>query len=111
MKDIKTINKLHNIIEDYNKNSLSSAELIDELNMLREMVKENDQDPLVVKAIRLTYEYIEMNGEFNIQFLEERNEEDIDDFIYLLNLLEHAENEYNREELREVCNVLKEMLV
>lgn len=107
MNDKKTIEKLNHIREDYKTGKINTKDLIEELKILREMVKDLDPDPLVVKVLRLTYEYLTENDVFNIQFLEENSDDDISDFEYLLELLLHAENEYNREELRELSDVLK----
>lgn len=103
----ETKKKLSDIQAAVKAGKLDNAALIAELKELREKVKDIDPDPLVVKVLRLTYEYMEANGEFNIQFLEE-GDNSMTDFEYLLGLIEHASNEYNREELRELATVLKE---
>ncbi len=89
---------------------VSTPKLVDALKELRELVKEQDPDPLVVKVLRLTYEYLEQNGVFNISFLEDPDASNISNLEYLLELIDHADNEYNREELRELSNVLKEQV-
>lgn len=104
----ETQNKLAEIRKKAAK--IDTAELIGHLKELRELVKEKDPDPLVVKTLRLTYEYLEMNGVFNISFLEDPDASNISNLEYLLELIEHADNEYNREELRELSDVLKEQV-
>lgn len=100
------------MMADIRKNAakLDTPKLIEALQELRELVKEKDPDPLVVKVLRLTYEYLEQNGAFNISFLEDPDASNISNLEYLLELIDHADNEYNREELRELSNVLKEQV-
>lgn len=93
-----------------NAGKLDTPKLVEELKELRELVKDQDPDPLVVKVLRLTYEYLEQNGVFNISFLEDPDASNISNLEYLLELIDHADNEYNREELRELSNVLKEQV-
>lgn len=110
MKEKVTIKKMNAIKEAVKKNSLDNEQLIAELQELRELVKDQDPDPLVVKSLRLTYEYLEMNGKFNIQFLDEEDDLGMSDFEYLLELIGNAENESNREELREYVTAIKPLL-
>lgn len=77
------------------------------------------KEPLITRVVRLTAEYIEENGTFNLNLLAEEDEdgnepEDIDleeddsynqiieNFIYLLDLCAHPENEYNKQELSRI---------
>lgn len=77
------------------------------------------KEPLVTRVVRLTAEYIDENGTFNLNLLAEEDEEgeeveDIDlesddsfneikeNFIYLLDLCAHPENEYNKQELTRI---------
>lgn len=110
MKEKVTIKKMQAIKEAIGKNSLDNDQLIAELQALRELVKEHDPDPLVVKSLRLTYEYLEMNGKFNIQFLDEEDDLGMTDLQYLMELIGNAENESNREELREYVTAIKPLL-
>lgn len=110
MNDKSTIDKMTAIREAVSKDNWDVAKIIAELKALRELVKENDPDPLVVKSLRLTYEYLEANGTFNIQFLDEEDDLGMNDFEYLLELIAHAENEGNREELREYVETIKPLL-
>ncbi len=110
MKEQITIKKMKAIKEAVHNNKWDNNQTIAELKELRELVKEQDPDPLVVKSLRLTYEYLEMNGKFNIQFLDDEEDLGMNDFEYLLELIGNAENESNREELREYVEAIKPLL-
>ena len=73
--------KLSAIIKMVDKNGVTAPELISELKALRTIAL-TEKDPLVVKVLRLTYEYLSDNESFNVegQFEEdeEGNEEDED---------------------------------
>ncbi len=75
-----------------------------------------EADPLVVKVLRLTYEYLEEREAYDVQAQfeedEEENEypieiEDLDNLLYLLNLLKNAEHKINREEIKDYRTALK----
>jgi hypothetical protein len=89
--------------------------LIDELKELREMAL-LEQDPLVVKSLRLTYEFLQENECFDVEAQYEEDEEgneypiEIDDkenLLYFLNLLKNAEHKINREEIKDYRSALK----
>lgn len=111
----KLIDKLLKAIE---KNGVNEK-LIDDLKKLREWALK-EEDPLVTKVIRLSYEYIEENECFDISVAKDEDEEgeefylepgtDEENFSYLLNLLKNNENEYNREEIKDYRTQLKEAL-
>jgi hypothetical protein len=80
---------------------------------------QKEQDPLVTKVLRLTYEYLQENESFDIQAQydedEEGNEypieiEDNENLLYLLNLLKNADHKLNREEIKDYRTALKEEL-
>jgi len=75
-----------------------------------------EQDPLVTKVLRLTYEFIGENGAFDVQAQYDEDEEgneypiEIDDkenLLYLLNLLKNADHKINREEIKDFRTALK----
>lgn len=111
----KMIDKLLKAIE---KNGVNDK-LIDDLKELREWALK-EEDPLVTKVIRLSYEYIDENECFDISVAKDEDEEgnefylepgsDEENFSYLLNLLKKNENEYNREEIKDYRTQLKEAL-
>ena len=86
-----------------------------DLKALREMAL-LEQDPLVVKLLRLTYEFLTENECFDVQAQYDEDEEgneypiEIDDkenLLYLLNLLKNADHKINREEMKDYRTALK----
>ena len=58
--------KLNSILEKVEKNGVSATGLIEDLKDLRE-IAQKEQDPLVTKVLRLTYEYLQENSAFDVQ--------------------------------------------
>jgi hypothetical protein len=100
------------------KNGIVKNEVVDKLLALRPHFIEHNQ-PLVTRVIRMTAEYIEHFGHFNLNLLAEEDEdgeveEEIDmegddsftemkdNFLYLLDLFAHPDNQVNKEELTRV---------
>lgn len=118
MKIAAANKKLDEIIDKVEKTGLKTPKLIDELKELREFaIKE--QDPLVTKVLRLSYEFIGENESFNVQAQFEEDEEgneypieieDKENLLYFLNLLKNAEHKINREELKDYRTALKQEL-
>lgn len=115
MKTLRANQKLEQIIANVEKKGLSAPKLIDDLKELREMAL-LEQDPLVVKVLRLTYEFIEENECFDVEAQYEEDEEgneypiEIDDqenLLYFLNLLKNSEHKINREEIKDYRSALK----
>jgi len=137
MQSTTGLKKLESIIEDVNKNGIVAENLIKQLNELRDIAKV-EQDPLVVKTLRLVYTYIEDEGYFDLNLLAEEEIDEIEEeeivdeneeveeeeevfietvedfeerrenFIYFLNLVKDAQNEYNRVELKKIRTFLWE---
>jgi len=107
MKDKNALKLIEVMKRDFNENGFEAEHIIENLKQLREYSKE-ENDPMLTKVLRLTYEYIEINGTFNIAFLEDATSADISNFEYFLDLVAHSENQYNREELQELGDFLKE---
>ena len=110
--------KLDAIIAKVEKEGILAAGLIDELKELREFALK-EQDPLVTKVIRLSYEYLTENESFDVQAQYEEDEEgneypieieDNENLLYLLNLLKNADHKINREEIKDYRTALKEEL-
>lgn len=110
--------KLDAIIEKVEKEGILAAGLVDELKELREFALK-EQDPLVTKVLRLTYEYLTEREAFDVQAQYEEDEdeqeypieiEDKDNLLYLLNLLKNADHKINREEIKDYRTALKEEL-
>ena len=110
--------KLDVIIEKVEKEGVLASGLIEDLKDLREYSLK-EQDPLVTKVLRLTYEYLTENKGFDVQAQYEEDEEGSeypieieanDNLLYLLNLLKNAEHKINREEIKDYSTSLKEEL-
>lgn len=86
--------------EDYDRD-----ELVEKLKELRELARK-EEDPAIVKILRLCYEYIESNEDFDIGYMAEEGIEDMTDMEYLLELLLHSDREANRKEIREIRDLL-----
>jgi hypothetical protein len=107
--------KLDEIISKVEKKGLEATKLIDDLKELRELALK-EQDPLVTKVLRLSYEFIGENGSFDVQAQFDEDEDgneypiEIDDkenLLYLLNLLKNADHKINREEIKDFRTALK----
>ncbi len=115
MKTALANEKLDAIIKNVEKKGVEAPKLIDDLKALRELALK-EQDPLVVKVLRLTYEFLEENQCFDVEAQFEEDEEgneypiEIDDkenLLYLLNLLKNADHKINREEIKDYRSSLK----
>lgn len=115
MKTLRANQKLEQIIANVEKKGLEAPRLIEDLKELREMAL-LEQDPLVVKVLRLTFEFIQENECFDVEAQYEEDEEgneypiEIDDnenLLYFLNLLKNADHKINREEIKDYRAALK----
>ena len=118
MKILAANNILDDIIKRVEKDGVKAAKLIESLKELRALALK-EQDPLVTKVLRLSYEFLEENKAFNVQAQyeedEEENEypieiEDNENLLYLLNLLKNADHKINREEIKDYRTALKQEL-
>jgi len=107
--------KLDAIIANVEKSGVTASNLVEDLKALREMAL-LEQDPLVVKLLRLTHEFLTENESFDVQAQydedEEGNEypmeiEEKENLLYLLNLLKNADHKINREEMKDYRTALK----
>ena len=107
--------KLEKIIKKVEKDGLKAKNIVDDLKELREFALK-EQDPLVTKVLRLSYEYINEKNAFGVQAQYEEDEEDneypieIEDnenLLYLLNLLLRSDHKVNREEIKDYRSALK----
>ena len=115
MKIAAANKKLDAIIEKVEKKGIEADKLIDDLKELREYALK-EQDPLVTKVLRLTYEFLGENNAFDVQAQYEEDEEgteypieieDNENLLYLLNLLKNADHKINREEIKDYRTALK----
>lgn len=115
MKIAAANKKLDAIIEKVEKKGVKADKLIEDLKELRELALK-EQDPLVTKVLRLTYEFIGENNSFDVQAQFEEDEEgneypieieEKENLLYLLNLLKNADHKINREEIKDYRTALK----
>lgn len=115
MKSIIANDKLNSLISLIEKKGIDSAKIIAELKSIREHAL-IEKDPLVVKVLRLSYEFLNENDCFSVKAQYEEDEEgneypieldDKENLLYFLNLLKNAEHKVNREELKDYRNSLK----
>ena len=120
MKSVKANKQLENLISKINK-EFNVEEIIKELKEIREVALE-ENDPLLVRVFRQTYEYLAENEAFDITmekefFEDEEGEEEErlmepgtneENLTYLLNLIIKSENKFNREEIKEMRTWFKE---
>jgi len=95
------------IIKEVEKNKFSSK-LIELLKELRPYALQ-ENDPLVTRSIRVSYEFIEATDGFDISLPEELEIEEEDAlgyFTYLCGLWSKSDNKYNRDEIREIANAM-----
>lgn len=98
--------RLNQYIKEVEKNGFDAQKAIEALKQIREDFKTIEK-PLCVKMCRLAYEYIENNEVFDVDVLEERDEEvEGNTYTYFLTLMTKPDNEYNKEELREYAELL-----
>ncbi len=107
--------KLDEIIAKVEKKGLEASGLVDDLKELRSYALK-EQDPLVTKVLRLTYEFLTENDCFDVQAQFEEDDEgneypieieDNENILYLLNLLKNADHKINREEIKDYRTALK----
>lgn len=114
----KLINKIQ---KDLFKNGFVAQPLVADLKKLREYALE-EQNPVLVKALRLTYEHIEANHAFLIPIpdddpfeseeeqaaneVELANENNLESLDYLISLLLDLDNKTNIADLREYNKLL-----
>lgn len=111
----KQVEKVIALVE---KEGVKAKKLIDELKELREFALK-EEDPLLAKVTRLSYEYLTEKDGYDVQAQWEEDEEggefpveieDNDNLLYLLNLMLKSDHKINREEIKEYRTALKEEL-
>lgn len=119
MNNIKAQKLLNKIQRDLMRNGIITNTLVKDLKELRALVVEEGQ-PLLAKAIRLTYEHVDAYDSFNIAIpeddpVEEGEEAPVQEettgqesLDYLLSLMADPSNRVNEIELREYVNAFNE---
>jgi hypothetical protein len=96
---------LAKIQKSVDKSGIDADSMISQLQKAREYaLKEND--PLLTRALRLAWQHLEANGGFEISYLEEAETQE-ENFSYMLALMQKSDNTYNRDELREMTNLMQ----
>ena len=92
--------------EAYNEETLA------QMKELREMFKAVQQ-PTIVKSVRLVYEHLSEYGNLDSLPYWEQEEIELDNqqtsICYYLDLLYNPSNKYNKEEIKEINAMLKEI--
>lgn len=118
MENPKAQKLLNKIQRDLMRNGIITNTIVDDLKELRPYAVE-EQNPLLAKVIRLTYEHIETYQTFDIPIPEDEPVEGFEaenpsasevdpqeSLDYLLSLMAEPENRINALELREYSNNL-----
>lgn len=96
------------IAKNFAKDGEGKPQTIADMQTLRNYFIEI-KDPMITKILRLAYEHLENNGDFEFE-IEDFNPEEADQslFEYFMELILNFDNKYNREELQEFKARLKE---
>jgi hypothetical protein len=106
-RDPKVVDLVEKIKKAFSKDKGISQNVVSKMQDLRNLFIEQEQ-PTLVKSIRLVYEYAEAFDEFKIDLWEE--EGGLGSFDYYLGLLENSHNKYNKEEIKSLNVYLKARL-
>lgn len=100
------------------RNGIIVNTLVEDLKKLRTIIVDEEENPLLAKVLRLTYEHIEEFEGFEIPVPDEEPIEEAEvapendsetgqeSLDYLLSLVADPENKINKIELREYVNAL-----
>ncbi|MEL0651126.1 hypothetical protein V6246_06795 [Algibacter sp. TI.3.09] len=114
MENQKANKLVDKILKDLDESGINKEALIDDIKELRTYALE-EQIPLVVKVLRLTYEHLEENSTFLIPILDDEPLEDeeegaegvndldtpVESLKYLIALTKNLSNKGNIADLRE----------
>jgi hypothetical protein len=106
-RDPKVVDLVDKIKDAFASDNGFSKNVVSAMQELRSLFIEQEQ-PTLVKSIRLVYEYAEAFDSFSIDAWEE--EGGLGSFDYYLGLLENSNNKYNKEEIKALNNYLKARL-
>lgn len=119
MKNPKAEKLLNKIQRDLMRNGIITNTMVGDLKELRTYAVE-EEDPLLAKVIRLTYEHIDAYQDFDISIPEDEPLEDSEAEVesedirgqesldYLLSLMADTSNKINELEIREYIDSLNE---
>ncbi|MGY5849459.1 hypothetical protein [Salegentibacter sp. F14] len=118
MKNIKAQQLLNKIQRDLMRNGIIINTLVNDLKELRTIIVDEEGNPLLAKALRLTYEHIENFEGFEIAIPDDEPMEEgeqtpensaatgQESLDYLLSLMAEPDNKVNKIELREYVDAL-----
>ncbi|WMI64601.1 hypothetical protein RBH94_11075 [Aestuariibaculum sp. YM273] len=109
MENTTAIKLIDKIVNDLDQTGINTDTLIDDIKKLRGYALE-EQIPLVVKVLRLTYEHIEENDTFLIPMPEDEEDEfeveaavessPVDSLKYVISLMRNLDNKINVADLK-----------
>lgn len=108
MENKKAIKLVDKLLNNLDKTGINTETLIDDIKELRTYALE-EQIPLVVKVLRLTYEHIEQTNSFLIPIPQDEAEdveeevenEPVESLKYLLSLIKNLNNKVNISDLKD----------
>ncbi len=111
IRDPKMQEHLTRILDAFQANPVVTPAIIEDMKALRQRFIEHKQ-PTIVKSIRLAIEYVDKYNNFDIPYWneEEDGELTVPMFEYYIGLLANPTNKYNRDEIKEINIVLKDIL-
>ena len=120
----KANKEIQDLIGEIEKNGIDIEKVVAQLKELR-LQALLEKDPLMIRAIRLTYELLEEEEEFELNCLagiddeeeEEEEEEEVEEegtpeenLVYMLQLWIQSDNKYNRDEIRSFTDKMTELV-
>ena len=117
MENKKAIKLIDKILVNLDKTGINTDTLIDDIKELRAYALE-EQIPLVVKVLRLTYEHIEAHNSFLIPILDDEPIEEegaaevndagspVESLKYVIALIKNLNNKGNISDLKEYRDLL-----
>ena len=121
----KANKEIQDLIGEIEKNGIDVEKVVAQLKELR-LQALLEKDPLMIRAIRLTYELLEEEEDFELNCLagiddeeedEKEEEEEVaeegtpaENLVYMLQLWVQSENKYNRDEIREFTDKMTELV-
>ncbi len=120
----KANKEIQDLIGEIEKNGIDIEKVVAQLKELR-LQALLEKDPLMIRAIRLTYELLEEEEEFELNCLagiddeeeEEEGEDQVEEegtpeenLVYMLQLWIQSDNKYNRDEIRSFTDKMTELV-
>ncbi len=90
------------------KKGIQTDVLIPELQKVREIALQ-ENDPLLARSLRVLWQHLENNEGFTLAYLEDVESQE-ENLQHLINLYIKSGNTYNRDEIREMTNLMQAMI-